>query len=162
MKTLSPTLLFFSLIAMTVFSKPFVGSQPRHHTKEFVLNALLGGLSGSNRTKEDVSGGITSTSKQFHASQSLFENSSRLGTCAVLMDGLDERLTEFIKKLPKKQAEALKKEQTLLRKTITPMLATTKVSTESAAQELSPIAGAKKENERKEVLSSRTSFWRWV
>ena len=151
MKTLAPTLLFFSLIAMTVFSKPFVGSQPRHHTKQFVLKTLFGGLSGSNRSDEDDNGGITSATKQFYATQHLYENSSRLGTCGILMDGLDERLTEFINELPEEQANALKKEQKLLRDIITPMLLTTKVSTESAAKTMGPIAGIKRENERKEV-----------
>ncbi len=152
MKTLLPTLLFSFLVTMTLFSKPLVGSQPRHHTKQFVLKTLLDGLSGTNRSNEDDNGGITSTTKQFYATQNLFENASRLGTCGILMDGLDERLTELGENLSPEQAKALKKEQTLLRNIITPMLLTTKVSTESAAQKLSPIASAKRENERKEVL----------
>ena len=124
-------------------------SKPRHHTKEFVLKKLVGdlgritsGTDGESSKKED--GGITTTIKQLHATQKLYENSSRLGTCQVLMDGLDERLKEREEKLPASSAKELNKERRMLREIIAPMLTDTKVNTEAAAANLSPIAAVKR------------------
>lgn len=160
MKTLSPTLIFFLAIIMSVFSKQIEGHR-RPSNRQFVLKTLLGDLgslrnSNSGSTSSNVdNGGITTTSQQLFATQNLYENSSRLGTCGILMDGLDERLTELEKKLPVDLAIELKKERSLLRDIITPMIHTSKDSTIDAAKLLKPLPGVKRYNEQQEVKRRR-------
>ena len=147
MKALSPVIYTLLLVLM----------KPRHHTNEFVLRSILGDLgniqSGTdgNPSKNDVGGGITTTSRQLHATQHLFENSSRLGTCEILMKSLDEKFQELEDELESGLAKKVKKQRNMLRNVITPMLAATKVSTEAAAAQLAPIPSVKRYNEQQEV-----------
>jgi hypothetical protein len=142
---------------MTLFSKQIEGHrQPSN--RQFVLKTLLGGLSNSNSgsTSSNVdNGGITTTSQQLFATQNLYENSSRLGTCGILMDGLDERLIELEKKLPADLAIELKKERSLLRNIITPMIHTSEDSTKAAAKLLKPLPAVKRYNDQQEVKRRR-------
>ena len=153
MKTLSSTLIFFLIATMTLFSKQIEGHR-RPSNRKFVLKTLLGDLkySNSSSTSSNVdNGGITTTSQQLFATQNLFENSSRLGTCGILMDGLDERLSELEKKLPAELAIELQKERSLLRDIITPMIHTSEESMGDAAQNLTPMPGVKRYSEQSET-----------
>jgi len=135
--------------------------KPRRHTTEFVLNSILGtlgdiksGIDGKP-SKNDDCGGITTASKQLHAAQYLFENSSQLGTCEIVVDGLEEELEKLEGKLPPDLARRLTKQRKVLRDVVKHMVTATKESTEKAAAKSTPIPSVKRWNEQQEVLRKK-------
>ncbi|KAL7498904.1 hypothetical protein ACHAWT_008594 [Skeletonema menzelii] len=132
--------------------------KPRHHTTDFVLKSIVGTLGGiksgtdGSPSKNNDLGGITTASKQLHATQHLFEISSRLGTCETIIDGIDEELEQLEGQLPSDLARRLTRQKRIIKEVITPMITASKASTEAAAAKLSPIPAVKRYNEQQETL----------
>ena len=146
-------------LSLIVYLLLLIIMKPRHHTNDYVLHSILGTLddiksgTDSNPSKNDDSGGITTTSKQLHATQHLFENASRLETCQAMMRSFNEGCEQLLEsELSPSSVRKFKKHRDYINKYIGPMISVTKVSIEAAAKKLAPIPSVKRYNEQQEVL----------